>query len=119
MRCVITNTELIDTIRFLKVKARENKAMVWTVTAEYLSKPRRGRPEINLNHISRASKKDALVLVPGKVLAAGAIEHPVTIGAFQYSQAAKTKIEQAGGKCIAIKDFVNKYPKGSNVLILR
>jgi large subunit ribosomal protein L18e len=119
MRRVLTNPELVDTIRFLKVKAREHEANVWAATAEYLSKPRRIRPELNLNHISRASKKDALVLVPGKVLAAGYMKHPVTVGAFQYSHAAKAKIEQAGGKCIAIKDFVNKYPKGSNVLILR
>lgn len=119
MRRAITNTELIDTIRFLKVKARENKAKVWALTAEHLSRPRRGRAVLNLNHISRASKRDALVLVPGKVLAAGYINHPVTVGAFQFSQTAKTKIERAGGKCIAIKDFVDKHPKGSNVLILR
>jgi large subunit ribosomal protein L18e len=43
----------------------------------------------------------------------------VTVGAFQFSQAAKAKIELAGGKCVAIKDFVSKNPKGSNVLILR
>lgn len=114
-----TNPELLEIIRFLKVQARENKAKVWAVTAESLSRPRNGRAVCNLNHISRASERDALVLVPGKVLAAGYIKHPVTVGAFQFSQAAKTKIEQAGGKCIAIKDFVSKYPKGSNVLILR
>ncbi len=119
MRRTITNPELVDTIRFLKVKARENKARIWTVTADCLSGPRQRRAVLNLNHISRASKRDALVIVPGKVLASGYMKHPVTVGAFQFSQAAKTKIEQAGGRCIAIKDFVGKYPKGSNVLILR
>ncbi len=119
MRRVITNPELVETIRFLKVQARENKVKIWTVTAESLSGPRGRRAVLNLNHISRASKRDSLVVVPGKVLASGYIKHPVTVGAFQFSQAAKTKIEQAGGKCIAIKDFVGKYPKGSNVLILR
>jgi len=119
MRRMITNPELIDTIKFLKVQARENKAKIWKVTAESLSSPRRNRATLDLNHISRASKRDALILVPGKVLAAGYIKHPVTVGAFQFSQAAKTKIEQAGGKCLAIKDFVSKHPKGSNVLILR
>lgn len=119
MRRMITNPELLDTIRFLKVKARENKAKIWSVTAESLSKSRRNRAELNLNHISRASKPDALVVVPGKILAAGYIKHPVTVGAFQFSPAAKMKIEQAGGRCIAIKDFVSQHPKGSNVLILR
>lgn len=119
MRHVISNPELLETIRFLKVKARENKAKIWAVTAECLSSPRRNRAVLDLNHISRASKRNALILVPGKVLAAGYIKHPVTVGAFQFSQTAKTKIESAGGKCVAIKDFVSKYPKGSNVLILR
>ena len=116
---MITNPELLDTIRFLKVQARENKAKIWSLMAETLSSPRRNRATLNLNHISRASKRDALVLVPGKVLAAGYMKHPVTVGAFQFSQAARAKIERAGGKCLAIKDFVSKHPDGSNVLILR
>jgi large subunit ribosomal protein L18e len=119
MRRVITNSELNETVRFLKVKARENKAKIWAVTAEQLSRPRSRRAVLNLNHISRASKPDAIVLVPGKVLASGYIKHPVTVGAFQFSHDAKSKIEQAGGRCIGIRDFVAKYPKGSNVQILR
>ena len=119
MRRAITNTELLDTIRFLKVQARENKAKIWAVTAECLSGPRRNRAVLDLNHISRASKSNAFVLVPGKVLSAGSIKHPVTVGAFQFSQAAKAKIELAGGKCVAIKDLVSQNPKGSNILILR
>jgi len=119
MRRIITNSELNDTVTFLKVKARENKAKIWSVTAEQLSRPRGGRAVLDLNHISRASKPDAIVLVPGKVLASGYLKHPVTIGAFQFSHDAKSKIERTGGKCMAIKEFVTKYPKGSNVQILR
>jgi large subunit ribosomal protein L18e len=119
MRRVITNPELTETIRFLKVKARENKAKIWSVAAEQLSRPRSGRAVISLNHISRASKPDSLILVPGKVLATGYLKHPVTVGAFQFSHTAKSKIEQAGGKCVGIMDFVEKYPKGSNVQVLR
>lgn len=119
MRRMITNPDLLETIRFLKVKARENKAEIWSVAAEQLSRPRRSRAALDLNHIARASKAESLVLVPGKVLASGYIKHPVTVGAFQFSHTAKSKIEQAGGKCVGIKDFVDKYPKGSNVQILR
>ena len=119
MRRTITNSELNDTITFLKIKARENKARIWTVTAEQLSRPRGHRAVLDLSHISRVSKPDALVLVPGKVLASGYIKHPVTVGAFQFTRDARSKIEKAGGKCVGIKDFVAKYPKGSNVQILR
>jgi large subunit ribosomal protein L18e len=119
VRRVITNPELNETIRFLKVQAREHKAKIWSTLAEQLSRPRSQRALINLNHISRASKPDAVIIIPGKVLAAGYIKHPVTVGAFQFSQSAKTKIEQAGGNCVGIRDFVSKYPKGCNVQILR
>ena len=119
MRPTVTNTELLDTIKFLKIQARQNKAKIWAVTAECLSGPRRNRAVLDLNHISRASRRNSLVLVPGKVLSAGYIKHPVTVAAFQFSQAARAKIELAGGKCVAIKDFVSQNPKGSNVLILR
>lgn len=119
MRRVITNPELIETIRFLKVTSRENKAKIWEVTAEHLARPRRARAVLDLSHISRASAADSLVVVPGKVLGSGLIKHPVVVGALEFSQGAKQKIERAGGKCVAIRDFVARYPKGSKVQILR
>jgi large subunit ribosomal protein L18e len=119
LKRMITNQELLGTIRFLKVQAKENESKIWAVVAEELSRPHRTRAVLNLNHISRAATADSLVVVPGKVLAAGAIRHPVVVGAFQFSEAARMKIEQAGGKCIGIRDFVNKYPKGSKVQILK
>jgi len=106
-------------IRFLKVKGRENKARIWAVAADQLSRPRRARATLNVTHVSRSTKPDSLVLIPGKLLGAGVINHRVVIGAFEYSAAAREKIEQAGGQCMALKDFVSRYPKGSNVTIMR
>ena len=119
MKRAITNPELLETIRFLKVQSRENDSEIWRDVAEHLSSSRQRRAVLNLNHISRATQKDSLVIVPGKVLGTGAIKNPVVVGAFQFSQSAKAKIEKAGGKCVGIKDFVSKYPKGSKVQILR
>jgi large subunit ribosomal protein L18e len=119
MRRIITNPELLETVKFLKVKAREGKAEIWTVAAEQLSRPRGRRAVLDLNHISRASSADSVVLVPGKVLGDGMLKHPVVVGAFHFSATARAKIEEAGGKCITIQDLVAKYPKGSNVQILR
>lgn len=119
MKRLITNPELLETIRFLKTTARANKSTIWEVAAEQLSSSRARRAELNLNHISRASAADSVVLVPGKVLGDGALRHPVTVGAFQFSQTAKAKIEQAGGKCITIKDLASRYPKGSKIQLLR
>ena len=119
MRRIISNPILLDTIRFLKVKARENKSRLWEVAAEHLSKPKRSRAVLDLNHISRAAAAKSAVLVPGKVLGSGPLRHPVVMGAFEFSESAKSKIERAGGECIGIRDFVSRYPKGSKVQILR
>ena len=119
MRRMISNTELSDTIRFLKIKGRENKAKIWSVAADQLSRPGRAKAVLNVNHVSRSTKPDSLVLVPGKLLGSGIINHRVIIGAFDYSLAAREKVERAGGQCLALKDFVTRYPKGSNVTIMR
>jgi len=119
LRRVMTNTELLDSIRFLKTSARENNAKIWKVAAEQLSRPKRARVVLNLNHVARSTKADSLVFVAGKLLGSGVIKHPVTIGAFEYSASARTKVERAGGQCMALKDFVTRYPKGSNVRLVK
>jgi len=119
VRRKITNPELVETIRFLKTKSRETKSEIWNAVAEQLSSPRSRRAALNLNHISRASAADAIVLVPGKVLGDGALKHPVVVGAFHFSATAKAKIENEGGKCLTIQDLVGRYPNGSKVQILR
>jgi large subunit ribosomal protein L18e len=116
---MITNTQLIDAIRFLRAKSRANKAQIWSVAADHLSRPRKSRTILNLNHVARATSPDSLVFIPGKLLGSGMINHRVVIGAFDYSNTARTKIEQAGGKCMSLKDFVATYPTGSNVTIMR
>ena len=116
---MVSSTELSDMIRFLKIKGRENKARIWSIAADQLSRPRRARAVLNLNHVSRSTNPNSLVLVPGKLLGSGAINHRVVIGAFEYSAVAREKVEGAGGQCMALKDFVARYPKGSNVTIMR
>lgn len=116
---IIVNQQLQETIRFLKVVGRKNKSKIWELAAEHLSRPRRRRVILDVSHLSRLSKPGAIILIPGKVLGGGSIKHPITVGAFQFSQTAKVKIESAGGKCLPVEDFVAKYPKGSSVQILR
>jgi len=115
----ISNTELSNVIQFLKIKGRENKAPIWSIAADQLSRPRRARAVLNLKHLSRSTKPDSLVFVAGKLLGSGAINHRVVIGAFEYSMSAREKVERAGGQCMSLRDFVARYPKGSNVTIMR
>lgn len=119
LRRTITNTQLLEAIRFLKVKARTNHAKIWALAADQLSRPRSARAALNLNHIARATAANSMIFIPGKVLGSGTVNHRVIIGAFEYSKTARSKIERAGGQCMSLKDFVEHYPKGSNVIIMR
>jgi large subunit ribosomal protein L18e len=113
-----TNPELIELIRFLKKQSRENKANIWRDIAERLAKPKRKRIAVNISHINRYTQKNEMIVVPGKVLGAGEIGHPVTVAAFAFSEKAKEKIKARRGKCLSFFDLVKKNPKGSNVMII-
>lgn len=113
-----TNPELIELIRFLRRQSRENKANIWRDIAERLAKPRRKRITVNLSRLNRYTQKNEMVAVPGKVLGAGEINHPITVAAFTFSEKAKEKIKAAKGKCLSFFDFVKKNPKGLNVKII-
>ena len=113
-----TNIHLRLTISYLKKKSRENRARIWRRVAELLSAPTRQRIVVNVSRINRYTKEGDVVVVPGKVLGAGSIDHKVIVGAWSFSKSAKEKIEKAGGKAITLIELVNMHPKGSNVKII-
>jgi large subunit ribosomal protein L18e len=71
-----------------------------------------------VSRINRHTEKDDVVVVPGKVLGAGKLGHPVTVAAFTFSETAKYIILKVRGKCLTIPDLVEKNPKGSKVKII-
>jgi len=113
-----TNPELIELIRFLRKQGTEKKADIWRDIAERLAKPRRRRTTVNLSRLNRYTQKNEVVAVPGKVLGAGEISHPITVAAFAFSERAKEKISTRKGKCLSFSDLVKENPKGSNVKII-
>lgn len=113
-----TNPELIRLIRVLKKAANKNGAAIWRDLAQRLSKARSRRVAVNLSRINRYSTSGETILVPGKVLGAGIIGHPVKVAAFQFSEQAKLKIAKAKGKCLTIEELMEKNPRGSNVKII-
>lgn len=114
-----TNPELVQLIRFLKKQARGTQANIWLDVAEHLAKPNRQRVAVNLSQINRHTEKKAVIVVPGKVLGAGALNHPITVAAFGVSEKAKEKLAAAKAKYLSIPELVEENPKGANVKIIR
>lgn len=114
-----TNPEIIQLIRFLKKQSNENKAKIWRDVAKQIAKTRQSRAAVNLSKISRHTQKSDMVVVPGKILGAGAMDHAVTVAALNASEKAKAKLSAAKAKYLSIQELVEKNPKGSNVKIIR
>jgi len=113
-----TNPELISTVRLLRKRARENNAPIWRDAADRLSSSRRRRVTINIGRLNRHVKDGETVVVPGKVLGAGTLNHAVFVAAFAFSEEAEAKILRAKGRCLSIGELVEANPKGSNVRIM-
>ncbi len=113
-----TNPELITLIRSLRKGSRENQVAIWRYIADRVSSSRRRRIAVNVSRLNRYSKEGETVAVPGKVLGAGIVDHPINVAAFAFSEQARSKILKAKGKCLSIQDLMEKNPKGTNVKVI-
>ncbi len=113
-----TNPRIVELVQELKIESYKNDAKIWKDIAKRLSKPARRRAEVNISKINRHTEDGYVVIVPGKVLGAGKLDHKVIVAAFSFSESAKKAIEEAGGKCMKIEDLVKENPKGSMVKIM-
>jgi len=113
-----TNPELLNLIRSLRKKTRESEAKIWSAVADYLSRSKRRRITVNLSQLNRHTVTGETVVVPGKVLGAGEINHSLNVVAFPFSEQARSKILKSKGKCMSIPELIGKNPKGSGVKII-
>ena len=113
------NSELEKTIRELKTAKKKTGQPIWGALAEELDKPKRIRVDVNLSRINRLTKEGEIAAVPGKVLSSGALEHPVTVAAFSFSDEAKEKIKAAGGKAKTLSQLVAEGVEPSKVKLIK
>ena len=104
-------------IEYLKKEGK--KQPIWTRLAEDLESSRKNRAEVNLDKINMLTKAKDTVVVAGKVLGKGTLDHEVTIACFKISESAKEKIEKSKSSVITLKELVVKNPKGTRVMILK
>jgi large subunit ribosomal protein L18e len=113
-----TNPLLVELIRELKKLSIESKSGLWKRLATDLEKPSRVRRVINISKLSRYANDGEIIVVPGKVLGSGAIDKKITVAAFNFSEGAVEKIQEAKGSCMTIEDLMKKNPKTSTIRIM-
>ncbi|MBI2101740.1 50S ribosomal protein L18e [Candidatus Woesearchaeota archaeon] len=113
-----TNQILLQLILELKKKSSGQGAGIWKRIANDLEKPTRQRRVVNLSNLNRSTKENEVIVVPGKVLGAGSLEHKLTISAFQFSGGAKEKIQKAGAKIVPLLELSRENPTGKGIKII-
>ncbi|USN45983.1 MAG: 50S ribosomal protein L18e [Candidatus Woesearchaeota archaeon] len=114
----VKNERTEKLIAQLERAAHEQKSPLWKRLAVELAKPTRNLREVNLYKLNQYSKPDEILLVPGKVLAVGELDHTITLAAFKVSGQAREKILGAKGKLLTVEELMKKAPKGTNVRII-
>ncbi|MCS7140191.1 MAG: 50S ribosomal protein L18e [Candidatus Nezhaarchaeota archaeon] len=113
-----TNPMIRKVIITLRRAYRQYHVRLWRDLIERINVPKRRRNVVNVSRINRYTNTNDVVVVPGKVLGAGVIDHPVTVAALWFSKTAREKIVKAGGRSITIEELIAEKPSGSGVKII-
>ena len=113
-----TNPVMNNLIGELKKRSIDQEANIWKRIALDLEKPTRKRRVVNLSRINKYTKENETIVVPGKVLGSGILEHKITIAAYNFSQSALEKINKAGAKVVDLEDISKENPKGKKIRII-
>jgi large subunit ribosomal protein L18e len=95
----------------------KTKIKIWQTISKKLSNRRKTRVTPNLYRINKKTSQNDVVVVPGKVLGRGDLDHKITIACLTCSKSAREKIEASGSKLISIEELLEQNPKGSGVKI--
>jgi large subunit ribosomal protein L18e len=113
------NPQLKLLIEKLKASAREHQADVWKEVARRLEAPSNNYAKVNLSRLNRHTNSGDVVVIPGKVLGAGLVDHPISVSALNFSANARLKLLAASGTVMTIDEILDRSPNGSNVKIIR
>lgn len=114
---MLNNPILSEGIWAVRAAYKRSKAPIWLKLRKLLesSGPKH---EVDLAKLSKLTEHGDIVIVPGKVLGMGNMDHNITLCAFSLSENAARKIVDADGKIFSVKEFVEEYPEGRKVKII-
>ncbi len=118
MRTGPTNEQLKGLLVELRARGHRDTSPLLLRLENDLRKSTRQRRVVNLSRINRCAKDGETVVVPGKVLASGELDHAVTIAAWKFSQQALDKIQKSKSRAMLIPELVDGGIKGKRIRII-
>ncbi len=113
-----TNEQLNGLLVELNARGHSDNSPLLLRLEKDLGRSTRQRRVVNLSRINRYTKDGETVVVPGKVLASGELDHAVTIAAWKFSEQALDKIQKSKSRAMLISELVNAEIKGKRVRII-
>jgi len=111
------NIEQDNLIVELKKLAINEDVKFWKRIAIELEKPTRNRRVVNISKLNKVTKDGETIIIPGKVLGSGDLNHKLTVCAHLFSGNAKSKISQKG-KVLSVSELMKQNPKAKGVRII-
>jgi large subunit ribosomal protein L18e len=98
---------------------QKQKDNIWHDVAKHIVRPKRRAVAVNIEKINKISKDSEIIIVPGKVMNKGSLNHNIVLIALKYSQGAKDKLAKKANM-MSIQDFIEKKSafKGINMRII-
>ena len=106
-------------LRVLIRNLKKNPKPLCQRLAKYLSRPRRKAFSVNIEKINKLTETDSVVVVPGKVLSKGNLDHKITLAAYKFSDESKKKLDKKAD-LLSISELIEKVSafKGINIRII-
>lgn len=115
---MFANPVVNETVWTLRRAFKTSKAPIWRYLEEEILRARSIRREVNISRLASVTKNGETVVVPGKVLGSGEMDHKLTVYAFSFSERARKNITDVGGTIIGLVDLIGSYPDGKGVRII-
>ncbi|HJS65558.1 MAG TPA: 50S ribosomal protein L18e [Nitrososphaeraceae archaeon] len=115
---MFTNTLNDNTKSNLRNAYKRSGSPIWKSIEKKFKSSRSNRSEVNVSKLDNITKEGDIVIVPGKVLGSGIINHKIILSSFSISVAAMKKVIDCGGEVITINELVKQYPDGKGVRII-
>jgi large subunit ribosomal protein L18e len=107
-----------QTLQKLISELKNTEISLFGRVASDLEKPSRKRREVNLSKLNNVTNEGEMIIVPGKVLGGGDINHKLTISAFKFSDGAVEKLKKSGSTIIPMEDITKEDIKGRRIRII-
>ena len=115
---MFTNTFNDNTKSNLRNVYKRSGSPIWKCIEKKFKNSRSNRSEVNVSKLDNITKEGDIVIVPGKVLGSGIINHKIILSSFSISVTAMKKVIDCGGEVITINELVEQYPDGKGVRII-